>query len=91
MRVCAFESLQTPCHQPPQKLQIYCGALQRHLILLTVYLMCVFHLLVFVFVLSLFVCFSAFGCHDDGLFDDKIVLFCEPACGCALAVDDDED
>ena len=46
MRVCALESLQTPCHQPPQKLQIYCRALQRHLILLTVYLMCVFHLLV---------------------------------------------
>ena len=35
-----------PCHQPPQKLQICCGALQRHSILLTVCLMCVCHLLV---------------------------------------------
>ena len=43
MRVGALESLQTPCHQPHQKLQIYCGALERHLILLTVYLMCVCH------------------------------------------------
>ena len=45
----------------------------------------------FVFVLGLFVCFSVSGCPDGGLFDDKFVLFCEPACGCALVVDDDED
>ena len=43
----------------------------------------------FEFVIGLFVCFCAFGCSDDCLFDDKFVLFCEPACGCALVVDDE--
>ena len=41
----------------------------------------------FVFVLGLFVCLCAFGCPDDGWFDDKFVLFC----GCALVVDDEVD
>ena len=39
-----------------------------------------------VFVLGLLVCFCAFGCSDD-----KFVLFCEQACGCALVVDDEVD
>ena len=45
----------------------------------------------FVFVLGLFVCFCAFGCPGGCLYDDKFVLFCEPACGCALVVDDEVD
>ena len=45
----------------------------------------------FMSVLGLPVCFYAFGCPDDGLVDDKYVLFCEPACGCALVFDDKVD
>ena len=45
----------------------------------------------FVFVLGLLVCSCEFCCPDDGRFDDKFVLFCEPASGCALVVDDEVD
>ena len=55
----ALSSLRSPCHRPPQKLQIDCGALQDHLILYTFYLM---HLSLagFVSVLGLYVCFFFF-------------------------------
>ena len=86
----ALESLRSPCHRPPQKLQIDCGALQDHLILYAFYLICL-SLVGFVFVFGLFVCFCTFVCPDNGLFDDEFCLFCKLACGCALVFVDDVD
>ena len=62
-------------HRHPQKLQIYDVSLS----VLCSYLVC------------LFVCFCAFVCPDDDIFDGKLCLLCELICGWALGFDDDVD
>ena len=68
----ALESLRSPCHRPPKKLQIDCEALQDHLILYAIYLAYFCRWLV---LCSYSVCFCAFVCPDNGLFDDEFCLF----------------
>ena len=57
MREGALKSLRSPCHGPPQKLHMDCGALQDHPILYAFYLTYVCNLLVLCsYWVCLFVC-----------------------------------